>query len=210
MSVGSALRNVLGPATDPVARLYRRWYIDLDDFGRTIGRLGPVGRAVEVGCGDGHLTERLAAELPTAEILGIDVADQPGRLYHGDTTKVRFEQITAQDLASREPASFDLVVLSDVLHHVDVEHRRPLLAAVCSLVAPGGHFVCKDWIRGRNPASVASWLSDRYITGDRIVLFRDREEFVEAISTACNGRPIVAEGRVPPRWNNLYLVVAFA
>ena len=64
MTVGGRLRQLLGPATDPVARWYRKWYVDLDDFGRTLSRFGPVERVVEVGCGDGHLTERIVAEMP--------------------------------------------------------------------------------------------------------------------------------------------------
>ena len=209
MTVGGRLRQLLGPATDPVARWYRKWYVDLDDFGRTLSRFGPVERVVEVGCGDGHLTERIVAEMPGADVVGIDIAVDPGRLYRGDASRVTFERTTAGDLARREGAAFGLVVLSDVLHHVAVDQRQGVLADARALVRPGGHLVVKDWIAGKNPASVAAWLSDRYITGDRIQFFPDRADFVRSVSGACAPDAIVAEGRVPPRRNNVYIAMRF-
>ena len=131
--------------------------------------------------------------------MGIDIADDPGRLYRGDASRVTFERTTAGDLARREGAAFGLVVLSDVLHHVAVDQRQGVLADARALVRPGGHLVVKDWIAGKNPASVAAWLSDRYITGDRIQFFSDRADFVRSVSGACGPDAIVAEGRVPPR-----------
>jgi 2-polyprenyl-6-hydroxyphenyl methylase/3-demethylubiquinone-9 3-methyltransferase len=197
---------VLGPWTDPVARFYRHWYIDLDDFGRTLSRLGPAARALEIGCGDGHLTEQLAARFPTADVVGIDVADEPGRLYKGRREGVTFRQTTAEELAAREAEAFDLVVLCDVLHHVPPPERPGLVRAAGRLTRRGGALVVKDWERGRDVGTLASYVSDRYITGDAVRFFPPGG--LEAVIR--EARPddlIVGEGRVPPRWNNLYLVV---
>lgn len=140
-------------------------------------------------------------------MTGIDIAADPGGLYKGDPARVTFERTTAADLARREPAAFGLVVLCDVLHHVPMEQRDDLMADARALVAPGGHLVVKDWIKGRNPASVGAWLSDRCITGDRIRYFPDRDDFIRSVTRGCAPATVVAEGRVPPRWNNLYVAV---
>jgi hypothetical protein len=66
--------------------------------------------------------------------------------------------------------------------------------------------VVKDWDHGRDLATLASYISDTYITGDHVEFFRPGE--LEAlVDEACPGDAIVAEGRVPPRRNNHYLVV---
>jgi SAM-dependent methyltransferase len=202
-----ALRKIFGPATDPAIRWYRHWWVDLEDFGRTLSRFGPVDRALEIGCGDGHLTECIVNEMPATHVTGIDIAAGPGNLFRGDRARVTFESMTAGDLARRQPASFGLVVLCDVLHHIPLDLQNTVLADARALVATGGHLVIKDWVVGKNPASVSAWLSDRYITGDRIKYFDDRAALVDLVTRACAPATVVAEGRVPPRWNNLYVAL---
>lgn len=207
MSIGASIRKLLGPATDPVARLYRTFYIDLDDFGRTLSRFGPARRVLEVGCGDGHLTERIVREFPDAHVVGIDIADNPGQLYAGDRASVTFEQITSSELAQREPGSFDLVITNDVLHHIPAELRSGVLGDMRKLLTPDGTIVVKDWVRGRNPASIAAYMSDRYMTGDRIEFFESRDAFNDCVQTGCGPVVVVAEGRVPPRKNNIFVAL---
>lgn len=204
-----ALRKAFGPARDPVTRWWRHWWVDLEDFARTVSRFGPFSRAVEIGCADGYLTECLVAEMPEIEVTGIDI-QRPGSFYREDPTRATFERITARELASREGGSFELAVLCDVLHHVPTDERVSVLADSLALVAPGGYLVVKEWIEGKNPASIGAWLSDRCIAGDRIKFVADRASFIELLTTACPAATIVAEGRVPPRWNNLYLALRAA
>jgi 2-polyprenyl-6-hydroxyphenyl methylase/3-demethylubiquinone-9 3-methyltransferase len=206
--LGQRLRGVLGPATDPVARWYRHWYVDLESFGRSLGRLGTVATVLEIGAGDGHLCEQLAARFPDATVLGIDVAAEPGRLYRGRTEGVTFEQRAASELAATGRA-FDLVVLCDVLHHVAPEDRTGLVRTARRLVAPGGWLAVKDWERGRDLGTLASKLSDTYVTGDDVSFF-PTGGLERLLTDGCPGDVIVAEGRVPPRRNNQYFVVRAA
>jgi SAM-dependent methyltransferase len=110
------------------------------------------------------------------------------------------------DFAATAAAAFDLVVLCDVLHHATVDERAPLVRTARRLTRPGGALVVKDWDLDRDLATLAGYLSDRYITGDHVQFFPPGA--LEALVTAaCPGDPIVAEGRVPPRRNNHYFVV---
>jgi 2-polyprenyl-6-hydroxyphenyl methylase/3-demethylubiquinone-9 3-methyltransferase len=170
-----------------------------------VGRLGPVGRILEIGAGDGHLSEQLAVRFPEATLLGIDVAAAPGRLYHGRTDGVAFRQVTAIELAEAG-AVFDLVVLCDVLHHVAASERDGLVRTARRMVSPGGFLAVKDWERRRDVGTLASKLSDTYITGDTVSFFPPGA-LERLLVDACPGDTIVAEGRVPPRRNNQYFVV---
>lgn len=96
-------------------------------------------RIVDVGCGGGILSEALARE--GAEVLGIDLAAELlevaelHALEQGVET-VKYEKISAESLAEREPESFDVVTCMEMLEHVP----RPasLVGSLARLVKPGG------------------------------------------------------------------------
>ena len=204
MTIGGLARRILGPLTDPVARLYRSYFVDLDDFA---GRLAPVegvSNVLEIGCGDGHLCQALAAVFPHASILGIDIAADPGGLYRGRAEGVEFRQTTAEELAADRGGGFDLVVLCDVFHHVPPGERVGLMEEARELVAPGGHLAVKDWVSTRNLATALAYLSDRFITGDRPRFFASDAELSGLV--LADFMPVIDEGWVPPKRNNRYLV----
>jgi SAM-dependent methyltransferase len=105
--------------------------------------------------------------------------------------------------------AFDLVVMCDVLHHVPVPERVGLLQTARRLVRPGGFLAVKDWERRRDLGTLASKVSDTYVTGDQVSFFPPGE-VERLVVQACPGDVIVAEGRVPPRRNNQYFVVRAA
>ena len=99
----------------------------------------PGKRIVDVGCGGGILSEALARE--GAEVLGIDLSAELVDIaelhaLEQGVDKVRYERISAEELAEREPESFDLVTCMEMLEHVP----RPasVVAACARLVKPGG------------------------------------------------------------------------
>ena len=96
-------------------------------------------RIVDVGCGGGILSEALARE--GAEVLGIDLSAElleVAELHalEQGVDKVKYERISAEALAEREPESFDLVTCMEMLEHVP----RPasVVAACARLARPGG------------------------------------------------------------------------
>ena len=208
MSLGQILRRILGPLTDPVARFYRSYYIDLGSFATTLARGPGVETILEIGCGDGHLCEALAREMSSATVLGVDIADSPGALYGGRSDGVEFRQVPAEELIAEVPEGFDLVVLSDVLHHVPVGERGGLLDTAWALTSEGGRLAVKDWVSTRNLATGLAYLSDRFITGDRPLFFESREALVDLLAVHTPGGTVVGEGSVPPHRNNLYLTTA--
>lgn len=169
MAIGATVRRAFGKHERKVSELWRAIFVDLDAWTATVsGWVAQPRRILELGCGEGYSTERLAAAFPEARIDAVDIAENIGRLYAGPRDRVSFRRIFAEELAAQEPGAYDLVILADVIHHVPFEMRRSLLEAVRTLLAPAGTFLFKDWARNHTPIYYAGYASDRWLTGDRI------------------------------------------
>jgi 2-polyprenyl-3-methyl-5-hydroxy-6-metoxy-1,4-benzoquinol methylase len=202
MALGPRLRALLGPFERPVANLYRACFVDVDFLARQIREWAPAGSILEVGCGEGALTEKLSLLYPEARITGIDITPRVGRLYCGDRERVTFTQQTIHDLAAANPASFDLILICDVMHHVPWEIHEQLLADAGKALRSGGRFVLKDWERRTNLVHLLCYLSDRYITGDRI-RYGSADELRTLLQSIFGSGTIAREFRIPPWQNNV-------
>lgn len=206
MGFGSTVRRRLGAYEAPISELYRSYFINLDDFAELVQSMAPAQRILEIGCGDGSLVARLAECYPVAEILGIDVSPEPGRLFTGDRSRVSFRSIHTGDLLEEGPAPFDLVVICDVLHHVPPPERPAILADSRRLLAPGGMLVLKDWEPSRSLAHGLAKFSDTYISGDTVA-FPPKEELRALVQAALPDDEVLGVARVPPHRNNYALFV---
>ncbi len=169
MRPGPLVRRLFGRYESGVAEAYRRIFVDLDDLARIIGAWVPQAKKIlEVGCGEGAMTQRIVRTYPTASVTAIDITPNLGRLFQGPTSTVTFCQETVADVARREPRSFDLVVLADVIHHVPADARRPLMCAIDQAMVPNGSMLFKDWVASATPIHWLCAISDRYLTGDDV------------------------------------------
>ena len=95
-------------------------------------------RVLDIGCGGGILAESMVER--GAAVTGIDLSEQALAVaaLHGLESKrvVHYEQIAAEDLAAREPASFDIVTCMEMLEHVP--DPAAVVRAAAALVKPGG------------------------------------------------------------------------
>lgn len=203
MPIGPVVRRAFGRHERKIAEMYRSIFVDLDDWVKMVREWAPAPqRILELGCGEGYSTERLVAAFPDAEIDAIDIAYNIGRLYAGPPERVRFRVAFAENLAQENPHGYDLVILSDVLHHVPETARKSLLAAARTLTAEGGVFLFKDWHRNAHPIYFVAYAADRWIGGDRIA-YLTREEARDLITPHFGACSIVAERTVAP-WRNNY------
>jgi 2-polyprenyl-6-hydroxyphenyl methylase/3-demethylubiquinone-9 3-methyltransferase len=85
------------------------------------GIAGLAGKsALDVGCGGGILAEAMARR--GASVKGIDLSDKALKVaqlhLHESRLAVDYEAVSAEDLAARAPASFDVVTCMELLEHV--------------------------------------------------------------------------------------------
>jgi tRNA (cmo5U34)-methyltransferase len=120
------------------------------------------GRVLDLGCGDGRLAALVLATYPGSTAVGIDMS--PTML---DAVRARFArdervEIVAADLAEPLPVagSFDAIVSSFAIHHVEDERKQTLYAEAASLLAPSGVFTNLDLVASPTPALHAQWRSE--------------------------------------------------
>lgn len=93
---------------------------------------------VDVGCGGGILSEALARR--ARHVTGIDATEAlvvAARAHAAQSgLAVHYETLTAEALAARQPASFDVVTCMELVEHVPDPER--LIASLSALLRPGG------------------------------------------------------------------------
>ena len=210
MSIGSKVRRMFGRHERLVSALWRSGFIDLDHFVAQLRTCVPSARSIlEIGCGEGAGTERLARAYPDASILAIDIAPNLGRLYRGPKDNVCFRQVAVTELVNAHAASFDLIVMCDVLHHIPADLRPHIIAAARKLLAPGGTFLFKEWERRPTPIHWVAFAADRWLTGDR-VQFVTEGEAARLLASEFDGATAKTSFRVRPWRNNFALLMQAA
>jgi len=93
---------------------------------------------VDVGCGGGILTEALARR--ARHVTGIDATEALVAVARTHAAQsglaIHYETLTAEALAVRQPASFDVVTCMELLEHVPDPAR--LMTGLAALLKPGG------------------------------------------------------------------------
>jgi ubiquinone/menaquinone biosynthesis C-methylase UbiE len=97
-------------------------------------------RVLEIGCGTANLTIRAKRAHPGVELTGIDPDPRAlarARRKARGLSNVRFEKGYAQELPYAD-GSFDRVLSSMMLHHLDADVKAAALAEAFRVLRPGG------------------------------------------------------------------------
>jgi len=131
--------------------LAHRWW-DPDSEFRPLHQINPLrlkwidtlvslsGKQVlDVGCGGGILSDSMARL--GANVTGIDLSTKALRVaqlhaLEAGTERVRYQEISAEDLAREQPGAFDVVTCMEMLEHVP--DPSSVVRACADLVKPGG------------------------------------------------------------------------
>lgn len=207
MPIGPIVRRMFGPFEYQIAALYRSIFVDIGAYADCIAKWVPdATNILEVGCGEGAVTEYLAKIYPKAHITAIDITPRVGRLFRGNTENISFEETTVQAIAACSPHQFDLIILSDVIHHVPEAFRQEILDSVRKALAPDGKFIFKDWKHSRTPIHWICHAADRWLTGDK-VRYLHKDEADAMIGASFPNANVADEAWVRPWRNNFAMLI---
>ena len=128
------------------------------DFVQEFVRPSTVGRLLDIGCGLGELL----SYLPEMEYRGFDISEtytEHAKGRFGARGSFSWKLLTAEDLKTMP--QFDVVVASGVLHHMDDDVARDLMALSHAALRPGGRFITVDPCRTDIQHPVARFLISR-------------------------------------------------
>jgi 2-polyprenyl-3-methyl-5-hydroxy-6-metoxy-1,4-benzoquinol methylase len=126
---------------------------------------------LDVGCFIGLLTYDVAKERPGLEITGIDIEERfitLAQRYHS-LANVKYEARPLQEMSG----TYDCIMFSDVIHHVEPSLAKTLLASCPRLLSENGYVFVKDV--ARSGGQVSAWM-DRYISRSYPVYLHDPDE----------------------------------
>lgn len=134
--------------------------------------LAPGLSVLEVGCGTGSLSIRICQAGPGARVFGVDPDVQAlriaGRKSSAAGARIRFDLGDAKRL--RYPAeSFDRVVFSLVLHHLDRAGKRRALAEAWRVLRPAGSLHVADIGPARSRLGRLAATPIRVLDGERVI-----------------------------------------
>jgi 2-polyprenyl-6-hydroxyphenyl methylase / 3-demethylubiquinone-9 3-methyltransferase len=174
------------------SELAHRWWDPTSEF-RPLHEINPLrlewinsrvplaGKQVcDVGCGGGILAESIAKK--GATVTGIDLSEKALKVadLHSleSGIKVRYELISAEDLAAREAGQYDVVTCMEMLEHVP--DPAAIVQACAKLVKPGGHIFFSTL--NRNPKSyLFAIIGAEYVLG---LLPRGTHDYAKFITPA--------------------------
>lgn len=110
-------------------------------FADVVALIEPDGveRVVDLGCGPGNLTEKLAAQYPRAQVIGLDSsAPMLQKAAERTAPNLRFQQASIEDFAGGGAldGSFDVIFSNAALHWVP-DHKALVPRLVARLSARG-------------------------------------------------------------------------
>lgn len=146
---GSTYDFVVNAATLGIDRRWKRVIVDEIP--------GGAHRVLDLACGTGILTLRIARRYPRCEVVGVDLRNEyldiarakAGRQGVGNVTLV---QSAAEEYCSEEP--FDCIVSSYLAKYADLE----ILTRNCkAMLRPGGRLIAHDFSYPPKPYLVKLW-----------------------------------------------------
>jgi trans-aconitate 2-methyltransferase len=114
-------------------------------------RVKPGLRVIDLGCGTGELTRRLADHLPESETLGVDSSPQMLQKAQSQARPgLRFERGDIAEVAAASRGKFDLVFSHAAIQWVD-DHES-LIPMLLEMLKPGGQVAIQQPANHNHPS----------------------------------------------------------
>lgn len=131
----------------------------------------PGARILDIGCGPADIL----AWLHGVQYVGVDISPEYIRAAKERfDTKGEFICRSVNEYVVEQPHSFDLVLATGLLHHLDDTEADTLLEIARQALKPNGRFISFDGCFSPGQSWIARWM----LQNDRGQFVRSREEYL--------------------------------
>lgn len=98
-----------------------------------------VRTVLDIGCGEAGYIKKLAGRFPKTQFTGIEISEEvteKAQRLTEDDDNIIVEHADLWDYHPQQP--FDMVMMNNVLHYIDLEKREALIFELAGWVSPGG------------------------------------------------------------------------
>lgn len=182
-SIGKTIRFVLPQKLfETAANIYRAIFFSVNNF--LVLVIQPIhnkSKVLDVGGGDGAVAIKMSM---LEDIKSIDIVDpnsNSGTFLNSKTDKITLHAGRyLRQIHEIKDEKYDLVLLSDVIHHVPLKFRKDLIQDCLGFISKDGILVIKE-IEPLGLRSKLAFFADVYISRDPVVKFIKRRDLEDLI-----------------------------
>ena len=158
------------------------------------------GRFLDLGAGDGAMSELVRTVLPDAQALLVDFSEPMLARAEARLGSQGGWQALARDLSrpgwqeGLKPLSFGAAVSSFAIHHLEAERKRRLFGEIFDLLEPGAMFVNMDVVTIDGP--LAGLFDEQMAANDAAYVNHAGEEHAALPDDGSEDRPDSAESQL--------------
>ena len=131
------------PDPSPFRRLYRRLRLRRGGYDAIEGLVPRVGTVLDLGCGEGLLSQVLARRAPTRRVVAVDHDPRRVERVRRASKGLSIEAVDGSMTTVALPPA-DAILLVDVLHYFDRATQERLLEKAARALNPGGILVVRE------------------------------------------------------------------
>ncbi len=112
-------------------------YVSTIEYLLSLVEASAAQSVLDLGCGDGRLTQEIHKRFPTRNVVGVDYSERAIQLARALNPDVNYQSldITTQPV---DGGPFDLALIIEVIEHIPTSVLPGFLAAACNQVRSGG------------------------------------------------------------------------
>lgn len=129
----------------PVLEWYMRIKTGMEKNYRLFDQLVPRdARVLDIGCGYGFMSYLLSFSAPERRVTGIDYDEEKIAVANHCFAKTEHIQFSPADVLTYRFATYDTIILSDVLHYLQPAQQQTVLETCVNRLNPGGSVIIRD------------------------------------------------------------------
>lgn len=113
----------------------RKLMLPLEEIDKLLPKKGKI---IDLGCGEGVIAKYLATT-STRLIIGVDY--NQNRLTDSNLINLKFE---SEDIRNYKFKNVDGIIISDVLHHLNLKDQKGILSRISKSLKKGGRLLIKE------------------------------------------------------------------